>query len=134
MITVETKINADVNKVWDAFTNPTHITKWCFASDDWHAPFAENDARTAGKFKTRMEAKDGSFGFDFEGIFSNVEDKKCIEYGLEDGRQVKINFTDLGGETKVTESFDPETENPHEMQQSGWQAILDNFKKYVENN
>jgi uncharacterized protein YndB with AHSA1/START domain len=134
MITVETKVNAPIEKTWDYWSNPKHITNWTFASDDWHAPFAENDLRTGGKFKTTMAAKDGSFSFDFEGIYSNVEPHKTIEYGLADGRKVKITFDQIGGETLVKESFDPETENPEEMQKGGWQAILDNFKKYTENN
>ncbi len=133
-ITVETTVNAPIEKVWKFWTQPEHITKWCAASDDWHTPYAENDARTGGKFKSRMEAKDGSAGFDWEGVYSNVEVNKLIEYTMGDSRRVKIVFSDLGGTTKVTEIFDPESTNPIEMQRSGWQAILDNFRKYTEAN
>lgn len=132
MITVETTVNASLNTVWDSFTNPAHITKWCFASDDWHAPYAENDIQTGGKFKTTMAAKDGSFSFDFEGEYSLVKAQEEINYFLEDGRTVKINFISEGDTTKVIETFDPENENPADMQKAGWQAILDNFKKYTE--
>ncbi|TKC07043.1 SRPBCC family protein [Pedobacter frigoris] len=132
VITVENTINAPVARVWEAWTNPEHITKWSFASDDWHTPYAYNDIRTGGKFKSTMAAKDGSMSFDFEGIYSNVEEHKLIEYAMADGRKVKISFTDQGDSTKVVESFDAENTNPIEMQQGGWQAILDNFKKYTE--
>lgn len=133
-ITIEAAINAPVEKVWQYWSEPAHITKWTFAASDWHAPYAENDLKTDGKFKTRMEAKDGSMGFDFEGIYSNVEEYKLIEYGLGDGRQVKITFEETDGITKVIETFDPENQNPIEMQRDGWQSILDNFKKYSEEN
>jgi uncharacterized protein YndB with AHSA1/START domain len=133
-ITIEATIKAPVEKVWTYWSEPKHITQWAFASPDWHAPYAENDARTGGKFKTTMAAKDGSFSFDFDGVYSHVEPKKVIEYGLGDGRKVKITFTAMGNETKVVEAFDPEKENPIEMQRGGWQAILDNFKKYTETN
>lgn len=133
-ITVEATINAPVEKVWKYWNEPQHITKWCAASDDWHAPFAENDLRKDGTFKTTMAAKDGSFSFDFGGVYSNVEKHKLIEYAMSDGRKVKIVFTAEGNKTKVSETFDPENENPIEMQRGGWQAILDNFKKHTETN
>jgi uncharacterized protein YndB with AHSA1/START domain len=133
-ITVEATINAPVEKVWKFWNEPQHITKWCAASDDWHAPFAENDLRKDGTFKTTMAAKDGSFSFDFGGVYSNVEKHKLIEYAMSDGRKVRIVFTSEGNKTKVTETFDPENENPIEMQRGGWQAILDNFKKHTEQN
>jgi len=133
-ITVEATINAPVEKVWKYWNSPEHITKWCSASEDWHAPFAENDPITGGKFKTRMEAKDGSMGFDFEGVYSNVEPNNVIQYEMSDGRRVKVVFSDLAGTTKVTEIFEPENTNPIEMQQGGWQAILDSFRKYTEEN
>jgi uncharacterized protein YndB with AHSA1/START domain len=133
-ITVEAVVKAPVEKVWKFWTEPKHITQWCQASDDWHAPYAENDARRGGKFKTTMAAKDGSFSFDFAGVYSNVQENKVIEYAMEDGRKVKITFLGNGAETRVTETFDPETENSIELQRSGWQAILDNFKKYTEAN
>jgi uncharacterized protein YndB with AHSA1/START domain len=132
IITVENTVNAPVVKVWEFWTTPKHIEKWNNASDDWHTPYAENDLRVGGKFLSRMEAKDGSFGFDFIGIYTVVEEYKEISYTLEDERIVKITFTEEGNKTKVTESFDAESENAVELQKSGWQAILDNFKKYVE--
>ncbi len=131
-ITVEALVKAPIEKVWKSWTEPQHITKWCQASDDWHAPYAENDPKTNGKFKTTMAAKDGSFSFDFEGVYSNVKTNQLIEYGMADGRNVKIVFTAEGKDTRVVETFDPEASNPIEMQRGGWQAILDNFKKYTE--
>lgn len=131
-ITVETIINAPVEKVWKQWNNPKDITQWYFASDDWHAPHSENDLRVGGKLKTAMAAKDGSFGFDFEGVYTNVKDQQLIEFNIMDGRKVKILFTPQGNATKVTETFEAEKINPMEMQRSGWQAILDNFKKHVE--
>ena len=133
-ITIETIISADTKKVWDYYSAPKHITKWNFASDDWHCPNAENDLKVGGKFKSRMEAKDGSFGFDFEGVYDEVVDHKKIAYTMPDSRQVITNFENLGDKTKVTTIFDAENENPVEMQRDGWQSILDNFKKYVEKN
>jgi uncharacterized protein YndB with AHSA1/START domain len=131
-VIVQAIINAPISKVWENWTVPKHITQWNNASDDWHTPHAENDLRVGGKFLSRMEAKDGSFGFDFEGIYSEVTPFKKIKYGLEDGRQVETIFTENGETTKVETTFDAENENPVEMQKDGWQAILNNFKKYVE--
>ena len=131
-ITVEATVNAPVEKVWDAWTKPEHITKWNNASDDWHTPHSENDLRAGGKFNSRMEAKDGSFGFDFWGIYDDVKPNELIAYTLGDGRKVKVVFAGDSGSTKITETFEPETTNPIEMQKGGWQAILDNFKKYTE--
>ena len=131
-ITVETTVNASMDRVWQYWTEPKHIKKWNNASDDWHTPHAENDLRVGGKFLSRMEAKDGSFGFDFEGIYSEVIPFEKIKYGLEDGREVEIMFNGKGQTTEVIEVFDAENENPIEMQKGGWQAILNNFKKYVE--
>jgi uncharacterized protein YndB with AHSA1/START domain len=133
-LTVETSVNAPVEKVWHYWSAPAHITQWSAASDDWHTPTAENDLRTGGSFSSRMEAKDGSFGFDFGGVYDEVRAHEYIEYTLGDGRKVKITFTPEGDQTKVTESFEAEDTNPLEMQQGGWQAIMDNFKKYTENN
>ncbi len=133
-ITVTTSVNVPVQKVWDYWSKPEHITKWCQASDDWHAPFAENDLKTGGKFKTTMAAKDGSFSFDFGGIYTNVQEHKHIEYKMDDGRGVEVTFAAKGNTTEITETFDPENMNSLEMQKSGWQAILDNFKKYTEQN
>ena len=131
-ITVNTNVNAPVDKVWNLWGDPQHITKWAAASDDWHTTKAENDLRTGGKFTSRMEAKDGSMGFDFGGVYDEVRENEYIGYTLEDGRKVTINFTAEGGKTGIVQTFDPESENPREMQQAGWQAILDNFKKYAE--
>lgn len=133
-ITVEATIKAPVDKVWKYWNEPQHITKWCAASDDWHAPNAENDLREGGAFKTTMAAKDGSFSFDFGGIYTKVQEHKTIAYTLGDDRKVHITFSSNGNETKVTETFDPEGQNPVEMQRAGWQAILDNFRKYTEAN
>src|SRR4051812_32693033 len=132
VITVETTINAPVEKVWDYWNKPEHITQWCSASPDWHTPRAENDIRTGGKFSSRMEAKDGSMGFDFGGVYDEVRPNEYIEYTMGDGRKVKIYFSTEGNGTHVKESFDAESMNPVEMQQAGWQSILDNFKKYTE--
>jgi uncharacterized protein YndB with AHSA1/START domain len=131
-IVVETIINAPISKVWENWTEPKHITQWNNASDDWHTPHAENDLRVGGKFLSRMEAKDGSFGFDFEGVYSEIIPFKKIRYGLEDGREVETIFAENGETTKIITTFDAENENPIEMQKGGWQAILNNFKKYVE--
>jgi uncharacterized protein YndB with AHSA1/START domain len=131
-ITVEAVVKAPVQKVWETWTKPDHIKKWCQASDDWHAPYADNDVKTGGKFKTTMAAKDGSFSFDFEGIYTNVKEHSVMEYDIADGRKVKIVFTPNGNETRVTETFEAENTHPIEMQRGGWQAILDNFKKYTE--
>jgi uncharacterized protein YndB with AHSA1/START domain len=133
-ITVENTINAPVEKVWKYWTEPKHITAWYNASEDWHAPYADNDLRTNGKFKTTMAAKDGSFSFDFEGVYTSIEENKIIEYTIVDGRKVTINFTPQGNATKVVETFEAEDLHSHEMQRGGWQSILDNFKKYTEAN
>lgn len=131
-ITVETTIKAPVESVWSYWTEPKHITNWYYASDDWHAPAAENDLKVNGKFKTRMAAKDGSAGFDFEGLYTKILKYKIIEYVLGDGRRVSISFSVNGSKTTVVETFNPENKNPYEMQRGGWQAILDNFRKYAE--
>ena len=134
VLTVEATINAPVEKVWAYLTQPQHIIQWTNASDDWHTPRAENDLKVGGSFTTRMEAKDGSFGFDFGGIYDEVTEYEYIEYTLGDTRKVKIIFTVNGKTTTVTESFETENQNPIEMQQAGWQAIMNNFKKYTEAN
>ena len=133
-ITVQTTVNAPIEKVWKFWTDPGHIIHWNNASDDWHTPRAENDLRVGGKFSARMEAKDGSFGFDFGGDYTNVVEHKTIEYTMGDGRKVKIDFFSEGNSTKVVETFDAENTHSVEMQRSGWQAILNNFKKYTETN
>ncbi|MFJ8066571.1 SRPBCC family protein [Psychrobacillus sp. NPDC096426] len=131
-VTIETIVNAPAEKVWEYWTKPNHLTKWNSASDDWHTPFAENDLRAGGKFLSRMEAKDGSFGFDFGGVYDEVKLHEFISYTLGDGRKVETTFLNQENDTKIIQVFDPETENPIEMQQQGWQAILNNFKKYAE--
>jgi uncharacterized protein YndB with AHSA1/START domain len=131
-ITIEATVEASVGKVWDMYTEPQHITQWNHASDDWHSPHAVNDLRVGGTFNFRMEAKDGSEGFDFEGVYTDVVPKEKIAYEMGDGRKVDVMFKDLGEMTQVTVTFDAETQNSLEVQRSGWQAILDNFKKYVD--
>ena len=131
-ITIEVTIHAPLQKVWDCWNQPEHITQWAFASDDWHAPRAENDLRVGGNFTTVMAAKDGSAQFDFAGTYTEVTDKALIEYDLGDTRHVKVTFEQTADGVKVTETFDPEGENSEERQRQGWQAILNNFKKYVE--
>jgi uncharacterized protein YndB with AHSA1/START domain len=138
MITISATINAPIEKVWERWTKPEHITKWAFASDDWEAPFAENDVRTGGRFTTRMAAKDKSASFDFGGVYTDVKEKELIEYDMSqapdepNARHVKTVFEQTPEGVKITQSFDPETTNSEEMQRSGWQGILDNFKKYAE--
>lgn len=132
-ITIETLVKAPIEKVWKLWTEPEHIKNWNNASDDWFTPHAENDLRAGGKFSARMEAKDGSFGFDFGGIYDVVEENEYIEYTLGDGRKVQITFTPKDNETIVVEAFDAEGTHSIEMQRTGWQAILDNFKRYTEN-
>lgn len=134
VITVEATVMAPVEKVWKFWSEPKHIMQWNNASDDWHTPYAENDLRTDGKFKSTMAARDGSMSFDFEGVYTNVEQHKVIEYALTDDRRIKVTFSGIGNETKVVESFDAETKNSVELQSGGWQAILNNFKKYTESN
>ena len=129
---VETTVNAPVDKVWEYWTNPEHITKWSNASDDWHTPSATNDLRVGGSFTSRMESRDGKMGFDFGGIYDEVKKNEVIAYTLGDGRKVRVKFSGEGNKTKVVETFDAEQTNSIEMQQGGWQAILDNFKKYSE--
>jgi uncharacterized protein YndB with AHSA1/START domain len=132
IITVKTAILAPVKKVWQCWTTPADIVKWNHASDEWHCPQAENDFRQHGKFVYRMEAKDGSFGFDYWGIYDNIDIHKLIEITLGDNRKLSISFAVDGDYTIVTESFEAENINAAELQRNGWQAILDNFKKHVE--
>ena len=133
MITVQTNVKAPIDKVWQFWTTPNHITKWNTASEDWHTPFAENDLRAGGKFKSTMTSKDGKMSFDFEGTYTDILQNEIIKYEMTDGRKVEILFSKNGEEVIIKESFDPENENSEELQRAGWQAILDNFKKYVEN-
>ncbi len=133
-IIIEVFINASIEKVWDYWTNPKHIKTWCFASEDWHSTRAENDLKVGGKFLTRMEAKDGSFGFDFEGIYDSIQTYKNMIYTLLDDRKVTVDFEKTENGVKIIENFEEESENTLELQKQGWQAILNNFKTYVENN
>jgi uncharacterized protein YndB with AHSA1/START domain len=131
-ITVQVTVEAELDKVWQFYTKPEHITQWNHASDNWHSPQATNDLRVGGKFSSRMEAKDGSEGFDFEGTYTEVRPNDLIAYVMPDGRKVSIKFTPQADQTLVEVAFDPETENSDELQRGGWQAILDNFKAYTE--
>ncbi len=131
-ITVKTTVEAPVPLVWAYWTEPQHVKKWNRASADWHTPKAENQLCVGGKFNYRMEAKDGSFGFDFWGIYNEVEPNHKLTFTLGDGRMVAIGFMEAAGKTQITETFEAEGTNPLEMQKNGWQAILDNFKRYVE--
>lgn len=133
-INIQATIAADSKKVWEYYTQPEHITKWNFAVDDWQCPSASNDMRVGGKYSARMEAKDGSFGFDFEAIYDEIIDGKKFSYTMPDGRKVSVNFKSNNNQTEVDIEFDAENENPIELQRDGWKAILNNFKKYTENN
>lgn len=131
-ITIEATVNAPVAKVWEYWNGPEHITQWNAASPDWHSPSAENDLRVGGKLQSRMEAKDGSMGFDFWGIYDVITEHEYIEYTLGDGRKVKLSFTPEGDSTHISETFEAEATHPLDMQQFGWQAILNSFKAYAE--
>lgn len=132
MITVETEIEASLEEVWNAWTNPESITQWNFANDEWSCPSAINNLISGGEFVYRMEAKDGSMGFDFTGTYDHIVDKKSICYRMSDGRKVEIKFTQQGSSVKLTEAFEAEGSSSDEQQRLGWQAILGNFKKHVE--
>lgn len=134
IILVKAMIDAPIEKVWNDWTAPESIVKWNQASDDWHTTRAENDLRVGGKFSVRMEAKDGSMGFDFEGIYTKVIFNQLIEYTIGDGREVKIVFSAVDHQTEIEESFEAENTHPMDAQQNGWQAILDNFKEFTEKN
>ena len=131
-IIIEALVEGSKEKVWDYYTNPKHIVNWNFADPSWHCPHASNELEVGGKYLARMEARDGSFGFDFEAIYTDIVQGEHLAYGLL-GRQVIVTFEEKQEKTLVTICFDPETENPIDLQRKGWQAILDNFKKYVEN-
>ena len=131
-ITVTALVHKPLADVWNTWTDPKHIMQWNAATDDWHCPNAENDLRTGGKFSSTMAARDGSFSFDFEGVYDDVQTHKRIAYTMADGRTCEILFTEENGGTRVAESFDAESQNPVEMQRGGWQAILDRFKAYAE--
>lgn len=132
MITVQTILKAPIEKVWELWISPEHVTQWNHASADWHTPYAENDLKVGGKFKYTMAAKDGSMQFDFGGTYTEIVNHSLIAYTIDDGRKVKITFESQENGVEIIEKFDPETENSEALQQQGWQAILDNFKKHVE--
>lgn len=132
MITVKTTIHAPIEKVWDCWTKPEHITQWNFATDEWCCPKAANDLKKDGEFNWRMESKDGNIGFDFTGTYDKVIDRELISYKMSDGRKVNITFEKEGDGIKLSESFEAEGTNADEQQRAGWQAILGNFEKYVE--
>lgn len=133
-ITIQAIFSADRQKVWDYYTNPDHITKWNFAIDTWHCPAASNDMRVGGKYLARMDAKDGSFGFDFEAIYIKVTEGEKFTYTMTDKRVVEAIFKKIGDKTELTIIFDAESKNPVDMQGQGWQSILNSFKKYTEQN
>jgi len=133
-IAIETLVKAKPDKVWEAWNTPADIKRWNTAQEDWHTTVSTVDLREGGKFLSRMEAKDGSVGFDFEGTYTRIVPGRTIEYRMSDGREVAVEFVERPGGVLVKTSFDAETENSPEMQRSGWQAILDNFGRYVEAN
>ena len=133
-ISVEATVKSNIGKVWNTWVEPEHIKKWNAASPDWHTPKAENDLREGGRFSSTMEAKDGSFSFDFTGTYNEIIPNQKIKYTIDDGRKVEVIFKQLDEGILIREVFEPETQNSHDMQQEGWQAILDNFKAYVESN
>lgn len=130
-ITITTTVNTNSADVWQKYTSPEHIVNWNFADPSWHCPKAQNDMKIGGKYFARMEAKDGSFGFDFEAIYTNITEGKEFSYEF-GGRNCTVSFNDLDNQTEVTVTFEPETEHSLEMQKNGWQAILNNFKLYAE--
>jgi uncharacterized protein YndB with AHSA1/START domain len=132
MIIVKTSVNAPLKKAWEYWTQPQHIINWNFASDDWHCPKAENNLNIGKEFSYTMATKNGEMSFDFQGIYTNINEFTLIEYEISDGRKVIISFKEIENNVEITESFEPENIHPEELQQQGWQAILDNFKKYVE--
>ncbi len=131
-IRIETTVNAPIEKVWDCWNNPEHVTQWNQAAPEWHCPSGRNDLRAGGKFSYRMEAKDGSFGFDFSGVYDEVKPMSYIQYHLDDNRKVEIRFVPTQDGIRITEDFEAENQNSLELQKMGWQAILDSFRKYAE--
>lgn len=132
LITIQATVNAPVEKVWHCYNTPADIMQWNHASDDWHCPASNNDLRAGGRFSHTMAAKDGSFQFDFSGKYDDIIPHQSIAYTLDDGRMVKMLFKQKGNQTQIISEFEPEQSNPLDMQQAGWQAILNNFKQYVE--
>ena len=133
LITVQTTINAPLSSVWEKWTSPEHVQNWNFASPDWHCPSAKTNLQVGGEFHYEMAARDGSMSFDFWGTFQAIEEQKSLDILIGDGRKMKVTFASTEMGTKVTEEFEPENQNPEDLQQAGWQMILDNFKSYAEN-
>jgi uncharacterized protein YndB with AHSA1/START domain len=131
-ITIEVLIDAPLATVWNQFISPEAVEQWNHASDDWHTPHAIIDFQVGGSFNYRMEAKDGSFGFNLIGVYDQIKEQQSIVYFLEDGRSVHVSFEGIGDQTKVVEVFEPEAVNPIELQRQGWHQILTNFKLFVE--
>ena len=131
-INIDTTIAAPASLVWQYFTAPQHITQWNFATPDWQCPSAENDLKPGGKYKARMEAKDGSFGFDFEAVYDEVVTHKKLAYTITDGRKVVTQLEPVADSTRISTTFEAEDQHSPELQRAGWQAILDNFKNYAE--
>ena len=131
-ITVETTVDAPLSTVWQCWTAPEHITQWNFAADTWHCPSATNDVRIGGQFSWRMEAKDGSAGFDFKGTYTEVEQERLLVYTIEDGRPVRISFVQNENSVTILETFEAENLHTAEQQREGWQAILEHFRRHVE--
>jgi uncharacterized protein YndB with AHSA1/START domain len=131
-ITVTAQLRTDIKKTWKYYTAPEHIVQWNFADPSWCCPSASNDLRPGGKYVARMEARDGSFGFDFEVVYDEIVEEKSLSYTMADGRKAKVEFSGSKSATQVTIQFDPENQNPVELQQNGWQSILNNFKQYAE--
>ena len=131
MITIQTRVNVPASHAWTCWTTPAHIMGWNFADPSWHCPAATNDLQPGGNFSFTMAARDGSESFDFKGTYDLIEPGQRIEYTMEDGRKAIITFETDGDAVVITESFDPENMNPPELQQQGWQQILDNFAQYA---
>jgi uncharacterized protein YndB with AHSA1/START domain len=132
IVKIQAVVHAGIEKAWNAYTSPEHIIHWNFASDDWQCPWAENDMRIGGTYKAKMEAKDGSFGFEFEAVYTAIDEHASFSYTMPDGRRVWVSFTPQESETLVDVAFDAETQNPVDLQRQGWQAILNNYKKHAE--
>ncbi len=133
-ITIDTLVKSNAEYVWNSYTEPKHVMNWNFASNDWHCPKVENDLKIGGTYLARMEAKDGSFGFEFKAVYDEIVPWEKISYTLEDGRKVTTLFENIDNGIKVTTTFEAENQNPLDMQKAGWQAILNNFKNYTERN
>lgn len=131
-ITISAIVESSIETVWEAWTSPEDITQWNAASDDWHCPSASNDLQVGGRLRARMEARDGSMGFDFEGVYTEVRPHSALVFRLEDDREVRVEFMEVSGAVQVTETFDPDPDAPDELQRDGWQAILNRFKSHVE--